>query len=156
MQQETIPHIQQWKTKKSCGIFSKLTMKTPEERQCFFISPCQWGCFGGCSCTWISFNIYLSIIYFISYMARYTTRQTRVPPNVTRSTELREAQRYPELAFRGKDFHVPAKLIFPALLHDWYKIKDVWYNADVLIFPVYSEIMRFFWVVQIISCILLQ
>ena len=42
-------------------------------------------------------------------------RQTRVPPNVTRSMELRGAQRSYELAFRSRDFCVPENLIFPAL-----------------------------------------
>ena len=42
-------------------------------------------------------------------------RQTRVLPNVTRSTELRNAHRSPELAFRSTDFGAPENLIFPAL-----------------------------------------
>ena len=51
------------------------------------MSPCQWGCSGGYSCTWICFNIYLSIINFIWYMARYMMRQTCVHPNTKRSTK---------------------------------------------------------------------
>ena len=42
-------------------------------------------------------------------------RRTRVIPNVTRRTKLRGAKRSPELAFRGTDFRVPKKLIFPSL-----------------------------------------
>ena len=42
-------------------------------------------------------------------------RQTRVPPNVTRSTKLQGIQYSPELALRTMDFHVPENLIFPAL-----------------------------------------
>ena len=42
-------------------------------------------------------------------------RQTRVPPNITRSTKLQGAQCSPELAFRSTDFCVPEYLIFPAL-----------------------------------------
>ena len=59
-------------------------MKTPEERQCFLMSPYQWDRSGGYSCTWICFNIYLSIIYFIWYMMRWTC----VPPNITWSTKI--------------------------------------------------------------------
>ena len=51
--------------------------------------PSQWGLSSGYKYFWICFNIYLSIIYFIWYTARYTnTRWTRVPPNATRSTKL--------------------------------------------------------------------
>ena len=39
-------------------------------------------------------------------------RRTRVPLNVTRSTQLRGAQRSPELALRSTDFRVPENLIF--------------------------------------------
>ena len=52
--------IQQWNTKKRCWILSKLTMKTPEECQCFLMSPCQWGPSGRYRCVWICFNIKLS------------------------------------------------------------------------------------------------
>ena len=115
MQQETIPQIQQWNTKKKSGIFSKLKMKTPEERQCFLMSPCQWGHSGQYSRTWICFNIYLSIIYFIWYMARYTMKPTHVPPNIARSTKLQGAQCSRDLAFRRMNFCVPENLIFSAL-----------------------------------------
>ena len=98
-----------------CGIFSKLTMKTPKESQSFLMSPCQWGCSGGYSCTWICFNIYLSIIYFIWYMVRYTMKRAHVISNVTRNTKLQGGQRSPELAFRSTDFRVLKNLIFPAL-----------------------------------------
>ena len=43
-------------------------------------------------------------------------RRTRVPPNTTRSTKERGAQRSPELAFKSTDFCVPENLIVPALL----------------------------------------
>ena len=115
MQPATLTPIQQCNTKKKCGIFSKVTMKTPEERQCFLMSSCQWGRSGGHSCTWICFNIYLSIIYFIWYRTTYKMRQTRVPPNITRSTKLRGTQPSLQLAFRSMDFHVPENLIFSAL-----------------------------------------
>ena len=90
-------------------------MKTLEKRQCFLMSLCQWDRSGGHSCTWICFNIYISITYFIWYTARYTMRRTHVPPNVTRSAKLRDAQRS-KLAFRDTDFRVQVNLIFPALL----------------------------------------
>ena len=116
MQPATLPQIQQWNTKKRYGTFSKLTVKTPEERQCFLMSSYQWGCSGGYSCMWICFNIYLSIICFIWCIVRYTMRQTCVPPNVTRSTKLGGTQRSLELAFRSTDFRVPKNLIFLALM----------------------------------------
>ena len=103
----TLPQIQQWNTKKMCGIFSKLTMKTPEEHQCFLMSPCQWSHSGGYSCTWICFKIDLSIIYFIWCMARYKMRWRCVPPKVATSTELWGAQRTLELGFKSTDFCVP-------------------------------------------------
>ena len=115
MQPATLPQIQQWKTKKRYGIFLKFKVKTAEERQCFLMSPCQWGRSSGYSCMWICFNIYLSIIYFIWCMVRYTMRRTHVPPNVTRSRILWGPQRSPELAFRSTDFCVAENLIFPAL-----------------------------------------
>ena len=125
------PQIQQWNTKKSCEFFSKLTLKTPKECQCFLMPSCQWGLSGGYSSTWICFNIYLSIIYFICYTARYMMRQTRVPPNITRSTKLWETKRSPELAFRNTNFCVPENLIFPAL---WLLLQaDIflqWLNHD--------------------------
>ena len=98
-----------------CGIFSKLTMKTPKKHQCFLISPCHWSCSGGCSCSWICFSIYLSIICFIWC----TMRWTHVPLNVTRSTKLEGAQCSPEIAFRSMDFRVPENIIFPALYADY-------------------------------------
>ena len=75
-------------------------MKTPEERQYFFISPCQWGCSGGYSCKWICFNSYLSVICFIWYTARYTMRWTRVLG----------VQHSAELAFSSTDFRLPKNL----------------------------------------------
>ena len=42
-------------------------------------------------------------------------RRARAPPNVTRSTKLRGGQRFPELAFRSKNFRVPINLFFSAL-----------------------------------------
>ena len=57
---------------------------------CFLVFSCQWSRSGKCSCTWICFNIHLSIIHFIWYKARYTMRGTDVPPNVTRSTKARD------------------------------------------------------------------
>ena len=66
-------------------------------------------------CTWICFSIYLSIIYFIWYMARYTMGWTCVPHSVTRSTKLQGSQCSPKLAFRSTDFLVPENLIFSAL-----------------------------------------
>ena len=80
------------------------------------MSPCQWSHFGGYSCTWICFNIYLSIIYFIWCMMRYTMRWTRVPPNVTSSTKLWGAKHCFGLAFRTMDFCVLENLIITALL----------------------------------------
>ena len=115
MQPTALPQIQQLNTKKRYGIFSKLTVNTPEERRCFLMSPCQWGRSGGYSCTSICFNIFLSIIYFTWRTARYAMRRTSVPPNVTRSTKLRGAQGSPELAFRSKVFRVPENIIFLAL-----------------------------------------
>ena len=50
-------------------------------------------------------------------MARYTLRQTPVPPNVTKNTKLQGVQHSPEVAFRNTDFCVPENLIFPTL-HD--------------------------------------
>ena len=91
-------------------------MKKPEEQQCFLMSPCQLGHSGGYSCTWISFNIYLSIINFIWYPVRYIIRRTSTPPNVTRSTKLWGTQCFPDFAFRSTDLRVPENLIFPALL----------------------------------------
>ena len=88
---------------------------TPKERQCFLMSQCQWSHPGGYSSMWISFNIYLSIIYFIWCTARYTMRQTCVPLNNKRSTKLWGPQRSPEIALRSKNFCVPENLIFPAL-----------------------------------------
>ena len=73
-------------------------------------------CSSGCSCTWTCFNIYLSIIYFIWYTVRNTMKQICVPPNATRNTKLRGAQRSPELAFRSTDFHLPENVIFPVLM----------------------------------------
>ena len=115
MQPATFPRIQQWNTKKICGILTKWTMKTPEESHCFLMSPCQWGCSRGYSSMWICFNIYLFLIYFIWCMVRCMMRQTQVPPNITRSTKLQGAQHSPELAVRSTDFCVPENLIFPAL-----------------------------------------
>ena len=104
-----------------CGIFSKLTMKKLEERQCFLMPSFKWGCSGRYSCTWICVNIYLSIICFIWYRARYTMRRTRVPPNVTRSTKLRDAQLSPELAFRSVDFLVYQKTEF---FQPWWSVEQ--------------------------------
>ena len=87
-------------------------MKTLEERQCFLISSCQWGYSSEYSYTWNSFNIYLSIIYFVWYMVRYIMRQTCLPPNVTKSTKLGRTQCYPELAFRSKHICIPENLNF--------------------------------------------
>ena len=67
------------------------------------------------NCTWIYLNIFLSIVYFIWCMERYTVKQTLASHNVTRSTKLRGAQRAPELAFRSTEFHSTENLIFPAL-----------------------------------------
>ena len=89
-------------------------MKKTEEHQFFLVFSCHWGRFGGYSYTWIFFNIYLSTIYSISYMVRYTKKQKCVPPNITRSTKLWDAQRSSELTFRSKDF-VPESLFFPVL-----------------------------------------
>ena len=86
MQPARLSQIQQWNSKR-CGIFSNLTMKKPEDYQCFLISPYKWGRSDGCSCIWICFKCYFSIIYFIWYMARYTMRQTPV----TRSTSCKLA-----------------------------------------------------------------
>ena len=100
--------------KKRCGILSKLTMKTPEKRQCFLTPLCQQGLSGGYSCAWICFNIYLSIMYFMWWMLR-NMRWKCVPPNVTRSIKLWGAQCSPELAFRSMNFCLWENLIFPVL-----------------------------------------
>ena len=70
---------------------------------------------GWYSCNWICFSIYLSIIYFIWYTTKYTTRCSRVLPNITRSTQLRGTQRSPEIAFKSTDVLVPDILTFLAL-----------------------------------------
>ena len=113
MQPATLPQVQQLNIKKSYGIFSKLTMKISVEWQYFLMSRCWWDRSGGYSCTWICFNIYLSIIYFTWCRTRYTMRQTCVPPNVIGSIKLPGTQRSPELAFRKLEFCVPKNLHFP-------------------------------------------
>ena len=70
---------------------------------------------GWYSCNWICFSIYLSIVYFIWYTTKYTTRCSRVLPNITRSTQLRGTQRSPEIAFKSTDVLVPDILILLAL-----------------------------------------
>ena len=60
-------------------------------------------------------QLFLSIIYLIWYIVRYTMRSICTPPNVIKSTKLPGAQHSPELAFRSTDFHVPKNIIFPAL-----------------------------------------
>ena len=47
-------------------------------------------------------------------------RRTLLPRNVTRSTQLRGAQRSPELAMRSMGFRSPGNLIFPALADNSY------------------------------------
>ena len=47
--------------------------------------------------------------------SRYTMRQTRVTPDITRSTKLQGAQHSPKLAFKNMDFCVTENLIFLAL-----------------------------------------
>ena len=112
MQPATLPQIQKWNTKKMCGFFLKLTMKTSEEHQYFLMSPCQWGCSDWYSCTWIWFNIYLPVIYFIWYTVRYTMRQTGVTTNVTRSTKWWGAQCSPEHRLLGAQAFVYQKIYF--------------------------------------------
>ena len=98
------PKIQQWNTKKRCWILSKLTMKTPEECQCFLMSPCQWGPSGRYRCVWICFNIKQStqwgeqVYLLLSYC--YTEHN---------------GQCFSELAFRSTDFHITENPIFPVL-----------------------------------------
>ena len=46
---------------------------------------------------------------------KYPVRQTLVPRNVTRGTNLRGTQSAPELALRSTEFRSPENLIFPAL-----------------------------------------
>ena len=100
---------------------SKLTIKSPGESQCFITFPCKWGRSGGYSCIWICFNIYLLIIYFIWQTARYTIWRGHVLLFVPRSTQLRGAQRFPELAFRSTDFlSCTWKPILPALFIIWF------------------------------------
>ena len=70
--QQYFPKFNNETLRKKCGIFSKLAMKTPEEHQCFSMSPYPLGRSGGYRCTWICFNIYLSRIYFMWYKVRYT------------------------------------------------------------------------------------
>ena len=65
------------------------------------------------SCTWIYFNIYLCITYFIWFMTNYTMSRTCVPRKVRRSLKLRGMQRSPELFVRSTDFRVPES---PAIL----------------------------------------
>ena len=132
MQPATLPQIQKWNTKKRCGFFLKLTMKTSEEHQYFLMSPCQWGCSDWYSCTWIWFNIYLPVIYFIWYTVRYTMRQTGVTTNVTRSTKLWGAQCSPELSFRSTGFCVPENLLFPALMYVPVCTKNTGYVTGIM------------------------
>ena len=99
-------------------------MKTPEEHQCFLMSPCQWGSSGGYSCTWPCFNINIFIIYLTWHTASYTMRQRPVSPHVTRSTILWGVQRSPELAFRSTDFCAPENLIFSSPVVAYFKIKN--------------------------------
>ena len=76
---------------------------------------------------------------------------TRVPPNVTRSTKLRGAQRSPEIAFRSTDFCVPKNLIFPALYSDvgthwvalYVKNNDITYFDSFRIEHMPKEIIKF-------------
>ena len=68
----------------------------------------------GYSCTWIYFNIYLCLTYFIWFIMSYTMKRTCVPRKVRRSTKLRGVQRSLELFARGTDFRVPETLISPA------------------------------------------
>ena len=64
------------------------------------------------SCTWIYFNIFLSIIYLIWCIVR----ETLLLYNVARSRKLQGTQHSPELALRSTDFCSPENLIFPALM----------------------------------------
>ena len=41
----TLFQIQEWNTKKTCGICSKLTIETSESHRCFLRFSCQWGRF---------------------------------------------------------------------------------------------------------------
>ena len=45
IQPVTPSQIQEWNTKKKCGICSKLTIKTLERHQYFLMFSCQWGGF---------------------------------------------------------------------------------------------------------------
>ena len=64
------------------------------------------------SCTWIYFNIFLSIIYLIWCRVR----ETLLLYNVARSRKLQGTQHSPELALRSTDFCSPENLIFPVLM----------------------------------------
>ena len=64
------------------------------------------------SCTWIYFNIFLSIIYLIWCRVR----ETLLLYKVARSRKLQGTQHSPELALRSTDFCSPENPIFPALM----------------------------------------
>ena len=76
-------------------------MKTSQERQCFFMSPCQWDHSSGYSCTWICFNIILHNLFHLVH-GEVHKRQTCVHPKLTRSTKLWGAQCSPDIAFRSR------------------------------------------------------
>ena len=65
----------------------------------------------GYSCTWIYFNIYFCITYFIWFMTSYTMRRIFGPSKVRRSPKLRGLRRSPELFARDNDFRVTVELL---------------------------------------------
>ena len=68
------------------------------------------------SCTWIYFNIFLSIIYVIWCTVRYTVREILLLYNVARSRKLPGTQQSPKRAWRSTDFCSPENPFFPALI----------------------------------------
>ena len=126
MQPARLSQIQQWNSKR-CGIFSNLTMKKPEDYQCFLISPYKWGRSDGCSCIWICFKCYFSIIYFIWYMARYTMRQTPV----TRSTSCKLAFKSTDFSYTRKSNFSSPDLVWTVIFRHRYKWYTTWPTASL-------------------------
>ena len=64
----------------------------------------------GYSWTWIYFNIYLCMVYFIWFMTSYTMRRTCVPCKIRRSPKLRGVRRSPEFFARAFVYQKPKSL----------------------------------------------
>ena len=95
------------------------TMKRPKERQCFLMSPCQWGRSCGYSCTWICIcKTYLSIIFFTWYATRYTMRWTRELRNVNTSTNYEARNVLLNLLLGARAFVTTKNIILPVLQYN--------------------------------------